>query len=165
MSYADISKKLNIKNAAIHYYFPSKEDLGVAMLKQQQESIAALIKRLNETSTSEEGQLRALIDIYGDINRGGMICPIGSMGSDIMTLPKKVQKEVVIDYEQVIAWLTTILENGRKKKKFKFEGNASIKAFSIFNNLMAGVLVTRLTKTVSFQESIDLMMSELLNNT
>ena len=28
-SYADISKALNIKNAAIHYYFPSKSDLGV----------------------------------------------------------------------------------------------------------------------------------------
>ncbi|MDR3047168.1 MAG: TetR/AcrR family transcriptional regulator, partial [Bacteroidales bacterium] len=28
-SYADISKKLNIKNAAIHYYFPAKADLGV----------------------------------------------------------------------------------------------------------------------------------------
>ncbi|MBB4046226.1 AcrR family transcriptional regulator [Bacteroides reticulotermitis] len=25
-SYADISKQLNIKNAAIHYYFPTKSD-------------------------------------------------------------------------------------------------------------------------------------------
>ena len=28
-SYTDISQKLHIKNAAIHYYFPSKSDLGV----------------------------------------------------------------------------------------------------------------------------------------
>ena len=33
-SYADISKKLDIKNAAIHYYVPSKADLGVEILEE-----------------------------------------------------------------------------------------------------------------------------------
>ncbi len=163
MSYADISKKLNVKNAAIHYHFPSKEDLGVAMMKQQQENVAKLIKQLNEHQTTEEEQLLALVEIYVDLNRSGMICPIGSMGSDILTLPKKVQKEVINDYDQVIEWLTTILENGRKKKKFRFDGNAKIKAFMIFNNLISGVLVARFTKVVPFKESIDQMMAELQN--
>ena len=31
-SYADIAKVLNIKNAAIHYYFPTKSDLGEVII-------------------------------------------------------------------------------------------------------------------------------------
>ena len=34
-SYADIAKALNIKNAAIHYYFPSKSDLGVEIIERK----------------------------------------------------------------------------------------------------------------------------------
>ena len=37
-SYADISKALNIKNAAIHYYFPSKSDLGVEIIRENRHS-------------------------------------------------------------------------------------------------------------------------------
>jgi len=32
-SYQDISSELGIKNAAIHYYFPSKENLGTSIVK------------------------------------------------------------------------------------------------------------------------------------
>ena len=37
-SYADISQKLNIKNAAIHYYFPAKSDLGVEVIRENLEA-------------------------------------------------------------------------------------------------------------------------------
>ncbi len=34
-SYADISAPLDIKNAAIHYHFPNKADLGIAVIEQE----------------------------------------------------------------------------------------------------------------------------------
>lgn len=43
-SYADISKALNIKNAAIHYYFPSKSDLGVEIIKRNLNAFNELTK-------------------------------------------------------------------------------------------------------------------------
>lgn len=43
-SYADIAKALNIKNAAIHYYFPSKSDLGVKIIERN-------IKAFNELTS------------------------------------------------------------------------------------------------------------------
>ncbi|MCB9111119.1 MAG: TetR/AcrR family transcriptional regulator [Anaerolineales bacterium] len=36
-SYANIASELGVKNAAIHYHFPSKEDLGVAVIKRYRE--------------------------------------------------------------------------------------------------------------------------------
>jgi len=43
-SYADISKALNIKNAAIHYYFPSKSDLGVEIIRENLNAFNELTK-------------------------------------------------------------------------------------------------------------------------
>ena len=43
-SYADISKALNIKNAAIHYYFPSKSDLGVEIIRRNLNAFNELTK-------------------------------------------------------------------------------------------------------------------------
>ncbi len=39
-SYANISSVLKIKNAAIHYYFPGKADLGVAVIQRARERFA-----------------------------------------------------------------------------------------------------------------------------
>jgi TetR/AcrR family transcriptional repressor of nem operon len=33
-SYKDISSTLNIKNASVHYHFPKKTDLGVAIIQR-----------------------------------------------------------------------------------------------------------------------------------
>lgn len=163
MSYTDISNKLNIKNAAIHYYFPTKEDLGKQLMINQQENVKALILDLNERKISELDQLKSLIDIYSGILDGQMICPIGSMGSDILTLPESIKLEVIKDYEQVLNWLTEILESGRKKEVFNFSGEAKTKAFVIFNSLISGVLVARITNSVSFKKAIDQVILELIS--
>ncbi len=36
-SYADISSALGVKNAAIHYFFPTKSDLGIAVIQRAKE--------------------------------------------------------------------------------------------------------------------------------
>ena len=40
-SYRDISKPLGVKNAAIHYHFPSKMDLVLEMIRENHEVFAA----------------------------------------------------------------------------------------------------------------------------
>ena len=55
-SYADISKALNIKNAAIHYYFPSKSDLGVEIIKRNLNAFNELTKNM--------GRLRLQIAVF-----------------------------------------------------------------------------------------------------
>ncbi|WP_181919204.1 TetR/AcrR family transcriptional regulator [Alkalilimnicola ehrlichii] len=36
-SYHHIAERLGVRNAAIHYYFPSKNDLGLALLRRHRE--------------------------------------------------------------------------------------------------------------------------------
>ena len=48
-SYKDISQKLGIKNAAIHNYYPKKEDLVAALLEDSRKNLAANMEELFET--------------------------------------------------------------------------------------------------------------------
>ena len=45
-SYSDISKPLGIKNAAIHYHFPSKPDLALEVVKFHEESFDRFAERV-----------------------------------------------------------------------------------------------------------------------
>jgi AcrR family transcriptional regulator len=142
-SYADIAKTLHIRNAAIHYHFPTKEDLAVAVMKAQQEGLKGLIQELKRKNTSEIEQIHALFDIYTGLLEQKQICALGSMGADIRTLAPQVQVEVKNDYELAIGWLVNILTTGREKGIFKFEEDATIQASIIINNLIAGIIVAR----------------------
>jgi len=39
-SYRDISQPLGIRNAAVHYHFPTKADLGIALLERYGDLLA-----------------------------------------------------------------------------------------------------------------------------
>lgn len=161
-SYADIAKALQIKNAAVHYHFPTKEDLGVAVMKQQQSFVKTLIHNLKVQGVSEIGQLMALIDIYNGCVTNKLICALGSMGSDVLTLSERVQVEIKNDYVKVWEWVSQILEAGKDKNLFRFEGQASTKAAMILNNLMAGAIVARVLSPQHFKDVIAQMVAELL---
>ena len=38
-SYANIASELGVKNAAIHYHYPSKEDLGIPVMQRYRERV------------------------------------------------------------------------------------------------------------------------------
>lgn len=162
-SYADISKALNIKNAAVHYHFPSKDDLGIAIMRAQQEGLKELIKGLRSRQASELEQINVLFDIYIGLFGEKKICALGSMGSDVQTLSPDVQIEVKKDYDQVIDWLVEILDKGREKGLFKFAGESIIKAAIIMNNLISGVIVARFNKfeKVDFKRVLDQVLAEM----
>ncbi len=163
-SYADISKVLNIKNAAVHYHFPTKEDLGVAVMKMQQENLKNFIETLQKNKVEEIAQLKALFSIYSGLFYEKRICALGSMGSDIQTLSPKIQTEVKKDYEQVLDWVEELLKSGKEKKIFRFDATPRIKAELIMNHLIAGVIVARFNETEKghFEEILEEALADIV---
>ena len=63
-SYADISKQLNMKNAAVHYHFPGKEDLLAGILENYIADYMALGKQLQASGWSAMQKLEKFIERY-----------------------------------------------------------------------------------------------------
>ena len=95
-SYKDLSAKVGIKNASIHYYFPTKSDLVSAVIDHQLEEISTLAKPIikNPGTLSEKcgGLLDCLLSLTFDDNL--KMCLGGILAAEILSLPKTVQKDV-----------------------------------------------------------------------
>jgi TetR/AcrR family transcriptional regulator, transcriptional repressor for nem operon len=159
-SYADISKPLDIKNAAVHYHFPTKEDLGIAIVKKQADDFRQL-RSITEGKSPKESML-ALKDFYMQYVREKKVCMIGSMGTDLLTLPESVQAELRVQLENIWQWLTVQLGVGKQNGDFKFEADAQIKAMDFLSNLSAGAQITRIKGNPQiFNELMDSFFNEI----
>ena len=150
-SYQDISTAMGIKNAAVHYYFPSKETLGTSILKTNVQRFDEMVENMQNRSFDEWHQLEAFMKIYLKSNRENKICLIGSLGTDINTLsdPMRVELQKMVD--RIISWLETILQSGREKGLFRFNVPARDQALSILSSLVAGLQLARILNKSDFK--------------
>jgi TetR/AcrR family transcriptional repressor of nem operon len=59
-SYQDISKELGIKNAAVHYYFPAKENLVTSIVKNNILRFEEMVDNMNTRNFDEVNPIRNL---------------------------------------------------------------------------------------------------------
>jgi AcrR family transcriptional regulator len=150
-SYQDISSELGIKNAAVHYYFPAKENLGTSIIKNTILRFEEMQDNLNTREFDEWGQLEAFFKFYLKSNREDKICVIGSLGSEYQSLAETTKKELQKLTLSIIDWLGEILEKGRNKGIFKFIGDSKSRALLILSCLVAGLQLARLMDKSDFK--------------
>lgn len=120
-SYQQIAAELQIKNAAIHYYFPSKGDLGVAALEKDLADFRQLIERMQDATPAVK--LDALLSVYENYQPATQpLCLAGVCGANYNLLPEPMQRATRQYTNQVIVWLTVIFEEGRTAGAFHFAG-------------------------------------------
>lgn len=144
-SYADIAKKLNIKNAAIHYYYPGKADLLADVIQNYIDEYVFLGKQLEEASVDPLLKMKKFIEKYSVLIDLKCICIIGSVASDYNTLPESVRSKVSSLIELVVNMVAKTLAEGNKKGIFHFNELPRVKALLILTNLAAGVQLARIT--------------------
>lgn len=140
-SYKDIAAPLHIKNAAIHYHFPSKTDLGVEIIQHTIQAIAA--QKQQWQNLPEDEQLKNFADTYYRSHEAGLVCLMGSLAPDFETLPENMQKKLQEMGHEMLAWLTMCLENGRAKGIFNFTGEPYDKALAVVSSLLSSLLLAR----------------------
>ncbi len=158
-SFYDISRKLKIKNASIHYHFHSKADLGVSILKDHINKLSALM-----TSVADKNpkiQLKAFLTIYSTIKSEDRVCLVGSLSTDLKTVEPKVARELKTFANTILEWVTTILEEGRNQKAFAFSGTARTKALLVISNMLAALQLSRLTSEKDFYVIQEAVVREL----
>jgi TetR/AcrR family transcriptional repressor of nem operon len=123
-SYQDLSELLNISKASIHYYFPSKEDLGVSLMEFGQNRFQAWTESIQDKTMTATEALQAYFSYYAKISaEGTQVCPGGAMLAEWNTLPERLRtaaEALSADHRQ---WVTAVLERGRKQGEFTREGS------------------------------------------
>ena len=152
-SYKDIAGPLGIRNAAVHYHFASKGDLGVALIQRYRQILEDASRNFLEGGGRAVRQIEALIWRYDRACREHMVCPISMVATDYYTISEPMRTAGRKLAEELIHWMTRVLELGREQGEFRFEGPAPAKALEVLAALQGAVQLARLVGRSAYEDT------------
>lgn len=159
-SYKIIAQEIGIRTSSIHYYFPTKTDLGIAIVNSHSKALQGTIER-NESKTALE-KLHKLFLYYERLAQENKVCIVSALTSDINTLEEPLRLKLLEFSNAVADWTTTILEEGQLQKTLKPLKNTSLKAKMIITNLMGLIQITRIEKDKKIYNEMSILILEEL---
>ncbi len=109
-SFRDLASAVGIKSASVHYHFPTKGDLGVAVARRYTERFVAALGDPGDPETTPEVLLERYIDAFRRaLAVDGQMCLCGMLGAEIASLPVEVADEARRFFELNLDWLETAL--------------------------------------------------------
>jgi TetR/AcrR family transcriptional repressor of nem operon len=153
-SYADIAAELTLTKAALHYHFPTKGDLGRALIDRYTEVFGQALSAIATSHGDAPSRLISYARVYEDVLTKGRICLCGMLAAEYATLPKVMQNGVRAFFDANEVWLSGVLEQGRLAGELTFEGSPQESARLITAALEGSMLLAR-----SFDDSSRLAAS------
>ena len=163
-SYQDIADRLGIRKASIHYHFPSKTDLGIAVVDRY---VARFGTALAGLTADQSRTSMATLDFYvapylGYAETPDRVCLCGALAGEILALPPEVRTRVDGFFRTHQVWLTEILKRGATRGEFRLRAPPEKLARFIFAALQGALLVKRTTgDATELRDVITVMKLEL----
>ncbi len=142
-SYADVAAELSVTKASLHYHFPSKAELGEALIARYAERFAHALATIDANLALAPAKLDAYANLYTEVLRQERMCLCGMLAAEYQTLPSPIRNGVVAFLNDTEAWLALVLEHGRKDGSLRFSNTAADTARSIVSGLEGAMLVAR----------------------
>lgn len=150
-SYAHIAKELDVKNAAIHYHFPTKEELACAVIQRYRDRFQLWINNSRIKNLAPQEKLDWFFSIYTDTRAdNGKVCLAGSLETEFNSLPASLREQTQALTRELLAWLQATLQEGRESGAFQFTGNPVNKAALILSSLQGALQMARALGTDQF---------------
>lgn len=140
-SYADLSERVGIRKASIHHHFPTKEDLGVAVIDTYLEQFSEDLDALSTKSISTSAKLTGYGDFFASSLRNGMMPLCGALAADSSELPSSMQKRVSKFFQLHLDWLQEIISEGVRKKELKADISVARSAVMLLSTLQGASIV------------------------
>src|SRR5512134_3930417 len=139
-SYAHIAAELKVKNAAIHYHFPSKEELVCAVIQRYRDRFQLWINNARIKNLSPQEKLDWFFTIYTNTRAdNGKVCLAGSLETEFNSLPDSLREQTQALTRELLTWLQSTLREGRESGAFQFSGDPANKAALILSSLQGAL--------------------------
>src|SRR5580658_5832887 len=90
-SYADIAVQLGVTKASLHYHFPSKAELGAALIERYKVVFGKALDSIDARTVEPFKKLRLYVGLYDSVMRDDRMCLCGMLAAEYATLPKPMQ--------------------------------------------------------------------------
>lgn len=158
-SYNDISADMHLRPAAIHYHFPTKNELGLEVIRQEMDRLTGF--RLQGGKLSGEDQLKRLFYTFHRQSFEPQVCLMGALTSEFATFDESLQKKIQELCAVILGWVTECLEEERLAKRMSFEGAAGDRALLVVSTLLSSLLLGRVMGREVFGRMADRLLEDL----
>jgi TetR/AcrR family transcriptional regulator, transcriptional repressor for nem operon len=142
-SYADIAARLGLTKASLHYHFPTKAELGAALIERYQTQFDAALGAIEQRSSDPRDQLRQYAALYESVLNNERLCLCGMLAAEFATLPAPMRKGLTLFFDANERWLTTVLDHGLRTGSLQFRDPANERARVLLGALEGAMLVAR----------------------
>ena len=142
-SYADVAAQVGISKAALHYHFPGKADLGLALITRYASRFSESLAGIDRAGAAPKDRLAEYARLYDEVLRQGKMCLCGILAAEYQTLPVPMRAAVTAFFDANESWLEKVLEDGRQDASLRFTGTARDTARMIVACLEGAMLVAR----------------------
>ena len=107
MSFRDLAADVGIKSASVHYHFPTKPDLGEALVRRYAEQFKAELDKIDLEDL--QAALNGFVSLYSNalvLNEAICLCAV--MGAEAIGLPENINQRTKAFFEMNKAWLETL---------------------------------------------------------
>jgi len=153
LSFRELAKDVGIKSASIHYYFPSKGELGGALAARYTSDLSEYLETLLADSLDQDTCIRKYADVFRNtLLNDNRMCLGGILAAEHDELPVEVQAEVVKFADMNVRWLAKVLSLPDKAS----DSGETIadRALAIFAAIQGAQLVARGRNDVSVYDRI-----------
>lgn len=110
MSFRDLATDVGIKSASVHYHFPTKHDLGAALVARYAEQFSEWLAEIDQSA------LRPALEAYTALYANALvmnesICLCAIMGAEAIGLPESVNQGTKAFFDMNRAWLEALLQS------------------------------------------------------
>ena len=141
LSFRDLAEAVGVKSSSIHYYFPTKGDLGAALARQYTEEFLAYLNGLVDEKLDWQICIARYVEVFRDtLLRENRMCMAGILAAERPGLAQEVRVEVERFTTLIVEWLARVLASGKPKM-----ASAAVKswAFAVFSAVEGAQLVAR----------------------
>lgn len=143
-SFRDLAEEVGIRSASIHYYFPTKSDLAVDLLRTYGLAVEDVLKRFRQTHRKALARIHAFIELFTTtLETNGQACLCGMLAAEVNSLPRPVQAELISLIQRWEAWLSEVIREGCESGEFICRKCHKDAARAILASLEGAMLVAR----------------------
>jgi TetR/AcrR family transcriptional regulator, transcriptional repressor for nem operon len=140
-SYADLSARVAITKASVHYYFPTKEALVVVLVREYLARFRAILAGLDRQHPAPLVRLRAYAQLFLDGFEKGMLPLCGALSAELSALPAPMGPLVREFFQVQLDWLASVVAEGLAGGVFHAEVQPAQAAMVLLSTVEGGSFI------------------------
>ena len=160
-SYKDLSKAIGIKTSSIHYHYPTKVDLVIAVIDFYLDGLTTELERISRIKASSNEKFKELINViflktFFDDRK---MCLGGILAAEVFDLDPKIRAKLKAFFAKIELWIVSVLEEESNSKVVNLRTDPKMFAKQLIIQIEGALILARLFDDDKFLSTINNFIS------